>query len=134
MLIVAFPIVRAFGKILSIPEPIIMVGVIIFSLVGAITVRGNALDGVVAVLFGIAGYLLRRGGFPLAPFVIGLVLGPQFEQNLRRGLLLNEGDILAFPFASWIAAVIFTLTAVLILAGPAKALMTKLGPAGSSRQ
>ena len=134
MLIVAFPIVRAFGKILSIPEPIIMVGVIVFSLVGAITVRGNALDGVVAVLFGIAGYLLRRGGFPLAPFVIGLVLGPQFEQNLRRGLLLNEGDILAFPFASWIAAVIFTLTAVLILAGPAKVLMTKLGPAGSSRQ
>jgi len=124
MLVVAFPIVRAFGRILSVPEPIIMVGVIVFSLIGAITVRGNALDGVVAVLFGIIGYALRIGGFPLAPFVIGLVLGPQFEQNLRRGLLLNEGDILSFPTASWISAVIFTTVALLVIANPLKALMT----------
>ncbi|MCB8840396.1 tripartite tricarboxylate transporter permease [Aurantimonas sp. VKM B-3413] len=126
MLIVAFPIVRAFGKILSIPEPIIMVGVVVFSLIGAVTVRGNALDGVVAMLFGVVGYGLRLGGFPLAPFVIGLVLGPQFEQNLRRGLLLNDGDILQFPTASWISATIFAVIALLFVANAARGIVAGL--------
>ncbi|ORE97838.1 tripartite tricarboxylate transporter permease [Aurantimonas sp. 22II-16-19i] len=130
MLAVAFPIVRAFGKLLSIPEPIIMVGVIAFSLIGAITVRGNPLDGVVAVLFGIAGYAFRIGGFPLAPFVIGLVLGPQFEQNLRRGLLLNDGDILSFPTASWISAVIFAVIFILTVAVPLAPYLARLPTLG----
>ena len=125
MFVLAFPIVRLFGKILATPERIIMVGVIVFSLIGAITVRGNALDGVVAVAFGLIGYGLRLGGFPLAPFVIGLVLGPQFEQNLRRGLLLNEGDILSFPTASWIAALIFAVIAILMIAAPLSSLVAR---------
>ncbi|MBO0663132.1 tripartite tricarboxylate transporter permease [Jiella sp. MQZ9-1] len=124
MLILAFPIVRLFGKLLAIPESYVMTGVIVFSLIGAITVRGNALDGVVAVAFGVFGYALRRGGYPLAPFVIGLVLGPQFEENLRRGLLLSDGDILSFPTHSWIALVLFLVTAGLILFGPLQTLIS----------
>ena len=87
MLVLAFPLVRIFGRLLSIPQHIVTAGIVIFGIVGAATVRGNPLDVVTAVCFGILGLVFRLTGFPLAPLVIGLVLGPQFEQTLRRGLL-----------------------------------------------
>ncbi|WP_372799942.1 tripartite tricarboxylate transporter permease [Paracoccus seriniphilus] len=96
MFLLAFPMVRIFGWLLSIPQHIVTVGIVIFGVIGALTVRGNPLDVVTAVAFGFAGLAFRLTGFPLAPLVIGLVLGPQFEQNLRRGLLLNDGNFLAF--------------------------------------
>merc|ERR1711960_107389 len=84
MLVLAFPLVRIFGRLLAIPQHLITAGIVIFGVVGAATVRGNPLDVVTAVGFAIFGLICRLTGFPLAPLVIGLVLGPQFEQTLRR--------------------------------------------------
>jgi len=116
MLALAFPVVRAFGWLLRIPERFILAGVIALSLIGAAAVRGNPFDVLVAVLFGLLGYAFRRGGYPLAPLVIGLVLGPQLEKSLRRGLIIKQDDFLAFFTHSWIATAIFALTLALLLA------------------
>lgn len=86
------------------------------ALIGTASVRGNPFDVFVAAVFGIVGYILRRTGFPLAPVVIGLVLGPLLEDNLRRGLLLTKGGFVAFFTHSWIAALLFAITAALLLA------------------
>ncbi len=117
MLVLAFPVVRLFGLMLQIPERFILTGVVVLSLVGAAAVRGNAFDVGVAVLFGLLGFVLRKGGWPLAPLVIGLVLGPQLEKSLRRGLLIKQDDFLAFFTHSWIASGIFLVT-ILLLAAP----------------
>lgn len=115
ILFLAPPIIRIFGKLLKIPEPMILSGVVVLSLVGALTVRGNPLDAIVTLIFGIVGYLLRKSGYPLAPLVIGLVLGPQFEQSLRRGLLISDGNFLSFFVHSPLATFIFSVTGLFII-------------------
>ncbi len=115
MLVIAFPVVRLFGLILRIPERYVLASVVSLALIGAAAVRGNPFDVLVAVVFGIAGFGLRRAGFPLAPLIIGLVLGPQLERSLRRGLLIKEDDFLAFFHHSWIATALFLVTAILLL-------------------
>lgn len=133
MLVLAFPLVRIFGRLLSIPQHIVTAGIVIFGIVGAATVRGNPLDVVTAVCFGILGLIFRLTGFPLAPLVIGLVLGPQFEQTLRRGLLLNDGNFAAFFVDGPVASILF-LCALLAIAGPLLApLLRGLRPVGKAR-
>jgi putative tricarboxylic transport membrane protein len=65
--------------------------------------------------FGILGYLLRRFGYPIAPVVVGLILGPMAEKSLRQALQISQGDPSAL-FHSWIAVVLWllALTAVLL--------------------
>lgn len=118
MFVLAFPLVRIFGKLLSIPQHLVTAGIVIFGIVGAVTVRGNPLDVLTAVGFGFIGLIFRFTGFPLAPLVIGLVLGPQFEQNLRRGMLLNDGNFLAFFVDGPISSVLFLCVAAAILGPP----------------
>ena len=120
MLGLAFPVVRLFGVLLRIPERFVLAGVIVLSLVGAAAVRGNPFDVGVAVLFGLVGFALRRGGWPLAPLVIGLVLGPELEKSFRRGMLIKGDDFAAFFTHSPIATAIFALTVALLVAPAAR--------------
>ena len=125
MLVTAFPVVRMFGLLLAIPERFILTGVVSLSLIGAAAVRGNPFDVGVAVVFGIMGFVLRRAGFPLAPLVIGLVLGPQLERSLRRGLIIKGDDFGAFFTHSWIATGIFAATALLLVAPLARRMLRR---------
>ena len=92
-----------------------MAGIVMFSFIGAVSVRGNPLDLVVAALTGILAYVLRRGGYPLAPLVIGMVLGPALESSLRRGLLISRGDFFSFFTHSGIATTLFVLIALFLV-------------------
>ena len=123
MLVMAFPIVRLFGILLRIPERYVLAAVVSLSLIGAAAVRGNPFDVLVAVIFGIAGFALRRAAYPMAPLVIGLVLGPQLERALRRGLIIKGDDFGAFFTHSWIATTIFAATVVLLALPLARRLM-----------
>ncbi len=67
---------------------------------------------VLLLAFGILGYLLRRFGYPIAPVVVGLILGPMAEQQLRRALSISQGD----PAVLFSSPVSLTLYAVAILA------------------
>ena len=74
--------------------------------------RGNPFDLLVMGFAGILGFILRRQGVPMAPLVIGMVLGPTLELTLRQGLILTKGDITLFATAHPIAGVLFCVTAV----------------------
>lgn len=95
MLIVAGVVgAHAFTRLLRIPEPLLMAGVGVLSLVGAWSARSNPFDIWVAIAFGILGFAMRRNGYPIAPFIIGFVLGKPFEENLRTALILADNSVL----------------------------------------
>lgn len=115
MFVVAGPFARIFGYVLRLPEHILMALVLLLSMLGAYGVRGNIFDLYVVLGAGVAGYLLRLAAIPVAPIVIGMVLGPFVEESLRQGLILTDGNFLVF-FESPIAATLLIITALIVLA------------------
>ena len=103
-----------FSRILRIPEPLLMAAVVVLVATGTYSINANPFDLLVVLLSGIAGFLLRYNGFPLAPMVIGFVLSPMIEQSLRQGLIMNRGSFLGF-FGSPIASGLFLITALFLL-------------------
>ncbi len=103
-------------RVLRIPEPILLALVMILSVVGSYGVSGAVFDVFVSLFFGVGAFLFRLCGVPIAPIVIGLVLGPIFEESLRQGLLITDGDFLAFfdPREHVIAFVLMLLTVAII--------------------
>lgn len=81
---------QCFTRLLRMPEPLLMGIVTVLSFVGAYSARGNSFDVVVMLGAGVLGFIMRRGGYPVAPLVIGFVLGPAFEENLRTALVLAD--------------------------------------------
>ncbi|MBY8975947.1 tripartite tricarboxylate transporter permease [Rhodobacteraceae bacterium NNCM2] len=105
-----------FTRVLRIPEPILIGLILIISTVGAYGVNGSTFDIWVAFAAGVGGAILRYLNYPLAPIVIGMVLGPTIEMSLRQGLILTDGNVLEF-LTRPIALILFLLT-VLILVWP----------------
>ena len=96
MLIMAFPIARIFTKSLLLPKEILYSGILIISLVGAFALRFNMFDVWTVLIFGIVGYFMKRYGWPQAPIILGMVLGPLMESNFRNALLSSQRDFLVF--------------------------------------
>lgn len=118
---------HAFTRLLRIPEPLLMAGVAILSLVGAWSARSNPFDLWVAVGFGVLGFAMRRCGFPIAPFIIGFVLGAPFEENLRTALILADGSLVGLTSdgLTRILLAIAVLFLLLPIAGPIVGRMKK---------
>jgi putative tricarboxylic transport membrane protein len=89
-------LVRPLLKILQIPREIIMPIVFVLCVVGSYAIAQRLFDVWTMLGFGILGYILRRYNYPMAPFVLGIVLGDLLDKNLRRGLVLSDGDLTPF--------------------------------------
>lgn len=96
MLILSFLVIPWATRILNIPGWIIYPSVIIFCCFAAYSVRFLFADVIMMALFGLLGYTLRRCGFDLIPLVFGFIMTPTLETNLRRALLLGDGDFSVF--------------------------------------
>jgi putative tricarboxylic transport membrane protein len=107
-------VAQFFARFLRIPEPLLMGMVVILCLLGTYGVRSSSFDLAVTLVFGVFGYILRVFGMPTAPLVIGMVLGTQLELSLRQGLLLADGNFLAFFDGHPIAVGLFATTVVLL--------------------
>lgn len=93
--------IRLYPKVLKVPQDILMPIVLVLSFIGSYAIAGQATSvGVfnmgVALLMGIIGYMCKKDGYPLAPLVLGLILGNMFEENFRRAVKLAGGDFLVF--------------------------------------
>ena len=88
--------IKAYGRILRLPRNIIMVFVLIFSVVGSYAIRNSFFDIYIMLFFGIIGYIFENLNIPLAPMVLGIILGPMIEDNLRVGLIKTGGNYLPF--------------------------------------
>lgn len=101
--------VRQMTRILLVPRHILMPVVFVVATLGSYLVSGRLFDVYVTVAFGIAGLALQESGYPAAPLVLGFILGPMIEDNLRRGLELTGGSPWPF-FTRPISALLFLLT------------------------
>lgn len=114
MLIVAAVLAHVFTRVLKVPHALVMGCVVALSLAGSWVIRFSILDVWVAVCAGLVGLLLRTCNVPLAPVVIGFILGKPLETTLRQGLIVTQMHPLRF-FRSPIAFGFFAATLIVIL-------------------
>jgi putative tricarboxylic transport membrane protein len=96
MLFSEFFFIRGFIKLLRVPRYILLPVVMVFCTIGAYGTNSQIFDVSVMLIFGLLGFALNRVRFPLAPIILGFILGPIIELNLRRGLMQSEGSFLPF--------------------------------------
>ena len=102
-------------KVLMVPKPVILPIIFVLCVVGSYAIASRLFDVWVMLGFGVLGFVLRRFKYPVAPLVLGMVLGDLMEKGLRRGLVLSDGSLLPF-FTRPISAVIWiTIVAVILL-------------------
>jgi len=116
LLILNLPLIGLWVRVLSIPRPWLYGGILTFATLGTIGANPSLVELGMLLLFGLLGYALRRYGYPIAPVVVGLILGPLSEQQLRRALAISQGDP-SILVNSWMAIVLY-LVAALALFGP----------------
>lgn len=93
LLVLNIPMVGIFTKILNVPNWVLVPGILAISSVGVYAVHATTFDLLLMAALGFTAYLLRKQGVPMAPLILGFVLGPLMEQNLRRALSISNGDV-----------------------------------------
>ncbi|GED57951.1 tripartite tricarboxylate transporter permease [Brevibacillus formosus] len=96
LLILNMPLVKVFAKIIETPSHFLLPLIIAISVFGVYAVQISTFDLILLLICGVAGYYLTKNDFPLAPLVLGLVLGPMIENNMRRALTTSNGDFSIF--------------------------------------
>jgi putative tricarboxylic transport membrane protein len=114
LLVLNLPLVGVFAKVAMVRPQILLPIISVICLVGVYSVRNAFFDVWVMIAAGVIGFFLRRWGYPIAPFIIGIVLGPTTENSLRQTLLMFKGDLSLIaerPLASTLlaCAVVFIL-------------------------
>lgn len=124
LLVLNLPLIGLWVKLLTIPKPWLYAGILTFATLGTLGANGAMSMGfgsvrisfelVLLLTFGVLGYLLRRFGYPIAPVVVGLILGPMAEQQLRRALSISQGDP-AVLFHSPISLVLYAVAIIAVV-------------------
>lgn len=124
LIVLNLPMVRLLAKILLVPKWVLMPLIAILSIVGVYVINGSEFDLILMLFFGMVGFVMRKTGFPLAPLVLGLVLGGLIEVNFRRALTYSYGDFSTF-YASPISVGLWIITLASLVAPVALRLIKK---------
>ena len=108
LLVLNLPLIGLWVRLLTIPKHWLYAGILVFATLGTIGANPSVFELGILLACGLLGYGLRRFGYPIAPVVIGLILGPMAEQQLRRALAISQGDVTVL-FHSWISIGLWTL-------------------------
>ncbi|RZL63517.1 MAG: tripartite tricarboxylate transporter permease [Variovorax sp.] len=120
LLVLNLPMVGLWVKLLKIPKPQLYAGILIFATVGAYGMRQSAFDLFLLYGIGLLGVCMRRFDFPTAPVVVGMILGPLAEAQLRNAMSIGEGSAAVFFQRPMSLTLIIIVLAVLILPRLAK--------------
>jgi putative tricarboxylic transport membrane protein len=118
LLVLNLPLVGLWVKLLKVPKPALYAGILIFATVGVYGMRQSAFDLVLLYVIGLVGVLMRRFDFPTAPVIVGMILGPMAEAQMRNALSIGEGHwsvLVERP----LSATIFAICALVLLLPPA---------------
>jgi TctA family transporter len=96
LIILNLPLIGIWIKLLTVPYRFLFPAIMVFCGIGLYTLNNNNFDVFMAAAFGVVGYLFYKLGCEPAPLLLGFILGPMMEENLRRALLLSRGDWTAF--------------------------------------
>ncbi|QYJ16126.1 hypothetical protein Rxycam_01957 [Rubrobacter xylanophilus DSM 9941] len=92
LLVLNYPLIRLWVRLLSIPRPLLYSGILLFATLGVYSLANSFVDLMVMYAIGILGFFMRRYDFPVGPVILGVILGPLMEAQFRRALQINEGD------------------------------------------
>ena len=118
MLVLGLLIVKPLLKILQVKNSLLMPIIFMFCVVGTYAINGRLFDIGVMIVFGVIGFIMRKHGYPVAPLVLALILGPMVDENLRRGLILTNGSFL--PFVQGPISIILVIAIFFTLFGRTK--------------
>ena len=96
MLVCEFYGMRIFVRLLGVPKNVLLPVILVLCVVGAFGLGSRVFDIWTILIFGLVGYGFVKFGIPQAPFIIGFILGPMAETNLRRGLMLSDNNFMDF--------------------------------------
>jgi putative tricarboxylic transport membrane protein len=116
LLVLNLPLVGMWVKLLQIPRPYLYAGLLTFAALGSYSVGASTTDLVLLFLLGVLGWTMRRFGYPIAPAVVGLILGPIAEEQLRRTLAISQGDLTALVTSPF-AAIVYCALVLLMMLG-----------------
>ncbi len=114
LLVLNLPMVGLWVKLLAIPRPQLYAGILVFATMGVYGMRQSPFDVFLLYVVGLAGFLMRRFGFPAAPVIVGMILGPLAEEQMRRSLAISQGEWSIFV-THGISAFLLALTVAVLL-------------------
>jgi TctA family transporter len=118
LIILNLPLIGLWIKLLSVPYKYLFPSIVLFCAVGVYTTNNNTFDVWMVGAFGVIGYIFHKLGCEPAPLLLGFILGPMMEENLRRALLLSRGDWSVFvtrPISAGLLAVALLLLIIVLL-------------------
>ncbi len=113
LVVLNLPMIGLWVKLLAVPYRQLFPAIMAFSAIGIYSVNYSSFEIYLTALFGILGFVWMRLGFPLAPMLLGFVLGPMVEEHLRRAMLMSGGD--PTVFIRHPISLVFIIATVLIL-------------------
>jgi putative tricarboxylic transport membrane protein len=113
-LIVVLTCVPLFAAILRIPFSVIAPIIVVICAIGSYTVHNSHFDVWMMLIFGVAGYALKKTAYPLAPMVLAIVLGDRAEAGFRQAMLVSQGDMTVF-FSNTLVGTLTTLALILLV-------------------
>lgn len=114
ILIYGLTLTRLLVQVLRVPQHLLVPIIFVLCAVGSFAIAGRMFDVYVMLFFGVVGFVLRHYNYPMAPLVLGIVLGDLLEKNLRRALVLSDGSLTPFftrPISAVFAALIIGIVA-----------------------
>jgi putative tricarboxylic transport membrane protein len=119
LVILNLPLIGVWVKMLTAPYRLLYPAILLFCCIGLYAIHNDAVDVLIGAAFGFLGYFFARLGCELAPLLLGFILGPLIEENLRRTLLISLGDPTIFvqrPIS--LAFLLLTVALIAMLAAP----------------
>jgi putative tricarboxylic transport membrane protein len=114
LLVLNLPLAGLWVRLLAIPQPLLYGGILVFSTLGVYSLSNSTFDLVLLFVVGLIGFVMRRHDFPVAPAIIGLILGPMAEAQFRRALTISQGDASVF-FTHPISLALLVIAALVLL-------------------
>jgi len=96
LLVINLPLIGIWVRLLSVPYRLLYPAILLFCVIGIYSTNSNMAQLVLCAVFAVFGYVLLRFGCEPAPLVLGFILGPLMEENLRRALIVSQGDPMVF--------------------------------------
>lgn len=124
LLILNLPLIGLFTKITNVPGKIMAPFIAVICMIGAYALANDVMQIFTMIVFGFAGYLLKKYGYESAPLILGFILGRLFEISLRQSLIISDGSLAIF-FTQPIAAGLLCIAGAILFLSPALRLLKK---------
>jgi len=132
LLIINLPLAPMWAKLLRIPRPYLYAGVVFFAVLGTYSINAQPLDIVFLAAIGVLGFVMRKYGLPVLPLIVGVILGPRAELQLRRALQISDGDFWTL-LSSPLCVTIYGVLALVLLWPLVRKLRNRVAMSASSR-